>query len=90
MSKVPALLRITESPLDANNLSLNLPRLPREPLLRSSWTRPPLRPANICNYQVTVDEIEQRSGSKVLTMLSDADQAALKPVRGQLVRDIFC
>ncbi|MGY2172861.1 DNA/RNA non-specific endonuclease [Pseudomonas gingeri] len=48
------------------------------------------RPANFCNYQVTVDEIEQRSGLKVWTTLPADDQAALKPVRGQLVKDIGC
>ncbi|WP_232434473.1 DNA/RNA non-specific endonuclease [Pseudomonas asplenii] len=48
------------------------------------------RAANFCNYQVTVEEIEQRSGLKVWTTLSAAEQAALKPVRGQLTKDIGC
>ncbi|WP_225920042.1 DNA/RNA non-specific endonuclease [Pseudomonas vanderleydeniana] len=48
------------------------------------------RAANFCNYQVTVEEIEQRSGLKVWTTLPAAEQAALKPVHGQLGKDIGC
>lgn len=48
------------------------------------------RAANFCSYQVTVEEIEQRSGLKVWTTLPAADQAALKPIHGQLTKEIGC
>ncbi|KPA96372.1 DNA/RNA non-specific endonuclease [Pseudomonas asplenii] len=48
------------------------------------------RAASFCSYQVTVEEIEQRSGLKVWTTLPAAEQAARKPVRGQFVKDIGC
>lgn len=40
--------------------------------------------------QVTVEDIEQRSGLKVWTTLPTVDPASLKPVRGKLTKDIGC
>jgi len=48
------------------------------------------RAASFRNYQATVEEIEQRSDLKVWTTLPEADQAALKSIRGQLTKDIDC
>jgi endonuclease G len=48
------------------------------------------RKANFCNYQVTVAEIEERSGLTLWSNLPDDVQAALKSKRGNLPQKIGC
>ncbi|UVL01306.1 DNA/RNA non-specific endonuclease [Pseudomonas sp. B21-048] len=48
------------------------------------------RAANFCDYQVTVADIEERSGLTLWSNLPDNVQAALKSKRGNLPRKIGC
>ncbi|MBP4002427.1 DNA/RNA non-specific endonuclease [Pseudomonas koreensis] len=48
------------------------------------------RTANFCDYQVTVAEIEERSGLTLWSDLPDDVQSALKSKRGKLPRRIGC
>lgn len=48
------------------------------------------RSASFCDYQVTVKEIEERSGLTLWSNLSQAVQAELKSKRGQLPQKIGC
>ncbi len=48
------------------------------------------RAASFRSYQATAEEIEQRSGLRGWTTLPEADQAALKTIRGQQTKDTDC
>ncbi|NWD71191.1 DNA/RNA non-specific endonuclease [Pseudomonas gingeri] len=48
------------------------------------------RAANFCTYQVTVEQIEQRTGLKLWSQLPPEDQGPLKSTVGQLAKQIGC